>query len=57
MKIVDFEPAIQRYAIGEFKIYMDKSHFKKFQIENKNIVWGDNWDLIFPVEDIFNAQF
>jgi hypothetical protein len=57
MKIIDFEPAIQKYARGEFKIYADKANFKKFGIENKNIVWGDNWYLIFPVEDIFNAQF
>jgi hypothetical protein len=47
MKIIDFEPAIQKYARGEFKIYADKANFKKFGIENKNIVWGDNWDLIF----------
>ena len=57
MKIIDFEPAIQKYAKGEFKIYATKARFKKFKVENSNIVWGENWDLIFPVDDVFAAQF
>jgi hypothetical protein len=57
MKVVDFAPAIRNYAKGDYSIYTQKNRFKKFHIENGNIVWGKNWDLIFPVQDIFNAQF
>ena len=57
MKIVDFAKAIAEYAIGECAIFANKTAFKKFSIENGNIVWGKNWDLIFPVIDIFNGSF
>lgn len=57
MKVVDFAPAIERYAKGDYSIYAQKARFKKFAIEDGNIVWGKNWDLIFPVQDIFNARF
>jgi hypothetical protein len=57
MKIIDFGPAIQKYAKGDFKIYANKAQFKKFKVENNNIAWGENWDLIFPVDDVFAAQF
>ena len=29
-----------------------KNIIEKFTIENGNIVWGKNWDLIFPIEDL-----
>jgi len=57
MKTIDFAPAIQKYAKGGFAIYAEKARFKKFNIENGNIVWGENWDLIFPVADIFDSRF
>jgi hypothetical protein len=57
MKVVDFAPAIKKYAKGDYSIYAKEPVFKKFHIENGNIVWGKNWDLIFPVSDVFNAKF
>jgi hypothetical protein len=27
--------------------------FKKFKIENGNIVWGKNWDLIFKIDKLY----
>ena len=55
MKVVDFTSAISKYAKGEYAVYANKNAFKKFSIENGNLVWGENWDLIFPVADIFNG--
>ncbi len=57
MKVIDFASAIQKYAKGDYSIYSNKKQFSKFRIENGNIVWGKNWDLIFPVQDVFNAKF
>ena len=55
MKVVDFANAIDNYAKGEYAMFANKTTFKKFNIENGNIVWGKNWDLVFPVMDIFNG--
>ena len=33
----------------------DKSQrpqFKKFSLDDGNIVWGEDWDLVFPVEQL-----
>ncbi len=37
------------------RFYLDESEFKKFKIEDGNIVWGENWDLIFPVEQLYSG--
>ncbi len=57
MKVIDFASAVKKHAKGDYSMYAQPKHFKKFQIENGNIVWGKNWDLIFPVDDVFNASF
>ena len=57
MKVIDFTLAIEKYAKGDYFMYSNKKQFSKFLIENGNIVWGKNWDLIFPVQDVFNASF
>jgi hypothetical protein len=56
MKFVDFTQAIKKYAKGEYSIFANKNAFKKFSIENGTLAWGENWDLIFPVMDIFNGN-
>ena len=27
-----------------------------FKIENGNIVWGEDWDLIFPIEQLHQGR-
>lgn len=34
------------------KNWLDKN-FKKFKIEYGNVVWGKDWDMIFPVYDLY----
>lgn len=34
--------------------YLDEQKFKKFEIENVNVVWGANWDLVFPLEQLYS---
>ena len=36
--------------------YLNLDNFKKFQIEDGNIVWGKNWDLIFPENQLYNGK-
>ncbi len=37
----------------QYNKYLDKKKAKQFKLENGNIVWGKNWDLIFPIDDIY----
>jgi hypothetical protein len=36
--------------------YLDPRKFSRFTIDNGNIVWGKNWDLIFPVENLYASR-
>ena len=33
-----------------------KAERSRFTIDNGNIVWGKNWDLIFPVEHLYSGR-
>lgn len=55
---------IQRVNIGEFILrhphpqydkYLDEQEFEKFTIDDGNIVWGEDWDLIFPIEQLHSG--
>lgn len=39
-----------------FEFCKQLSNFKKFKIEKGNIVWGEDWDLIFPIEQLYNGK-
>lgn len=55
-KIVDFGSFLQKKPHPQHNKYKDVNIFKGFKIENGNIVWGDNWDLIFPVEQLHKGK-
>jgi hypothetical protein len=57
MKVIDFAPAIAKYAVGEYTQFADLSYFKKMKLEDGNIVWGKDWDIIFPVTAIYSGEF
>ena len=44
---------IRRHPHPQYNKYLDPRKFSRFTIENGNIVWGKNWDLIFPVEQLY----
>lgn len=55
---------IQRVNIGDFIFrhphpqydkYLDEQEFRKFIIDDGNIVWGEDWDLIFPIEQLHSG--
>jgi hypothetical protein len=36
--------------------YLKEDKFRKFYINSGNIVWGKNWDLVFPVEQLHSGK-
>lgn len=48
----DIGEFIRRHPHPQYNKYLDPRKFSRFAIENGNIVWGKNWDLIFPVEQL-----
>ena len=47
---------IVRHTHPQYNKYLEWKHFKKATIENGNIVWGKNWDLIFPIEQLHEGK-
>ena len=55
-RIVDFEPFLFAYDRGYYNRYRMLSNFKSFKIEDGNIVWGKDWDLIFPIKELYAGK-
>lgn len=51
-KTVDIGDFIRRHPHPQYNKYLDPKKFNRFTIENGNIVWGKNWDLMFPIEQL-----
>jgi hypothetical protein len=54
-KTVDVGDFIRRHPHPQYNKYLDLRKFSRFKIENGNIVWGRNWDLVFPVEQLYEG--
>ena len=55
-KVVDFSVFLQIHSHPQYNKYKKPSNFKKFSIENGNVVWGKDWDMIFPVYDLYQGK-
>ena len=55
-RIVDFRDFLEHKSHPQFTPYKDLKNFKKFRIERGNVVWGKDWDLIFPVEELYAGK-
>ena len=55
-RTVDFGEFILSSTYETFNQYKDLKKFKRFTIENGNIVWGKDWDLIFPLEQLHEGK-
>ncbi|MCM1042500.1 MAG: DUF2442 domain-containing protein [Bacteroides sp.] len=47
---VNFAPFFEKYPHPQYNKYREPEKFKKFFIDHGNIVWGKNWDMIFPID-------
>lgn len=54
-KRIDFLPIFSKHVTGDFSEYATPSVFKKFIVENGNIYWGKNEDVIFPVSFLYHS--
>lgn len=43
---------IKSHPHPQYNKYLDEIEFNKFTIDDGNIVWGEDWDLIFPLEQL-----
>jgi len=55
-KVVDFSHFFKTHSHPQFNKYAKPEFFKKFKIENGNVVWGKDWDMIFPVIDLYKGK-
>jgi hypothetical protein len=53
--VVDFKPFIMNNPHPQHNRYMNPAYFKSFTIDHGNVVWGDNWDMVFPVEQLYKG--
>ena len=53
--VIDFGVYLETHSHPQFNKYKKINNFKKFKIENGNVVWGKDWDMIFPVFDLYNG--
>jgi len=54
-RTVDFKPFLLSHPHPQYERYIKPENFRKFSIESGNVVWGKNWDMIFPVEQLHNG--
>jgi hypothetical protein len=55
-KTVKFGSFLRNSMHPTIRSYLKEEKFKKFHIDNGNIVWGKNWDLVFPIEQLYNGK-
>ena len=52
-RVVDIGDFIRRHPHPQYNKYLDPRKFSRFTIDSGNVVWGKNWDLIFPIEQLY----
>ena len=52
---VDVGEYIRRHPHPQYNKYLNPRKFSRFTLENGNVVWGKNWDLIFPIEQLYKG--
>jgi len=54
---VDFSNFLHAPSTPSYlKAYSDEANFKNFKVENGNVVWGRDWDLIFPIPELYSGK-
>jgi hypothetical protein len=56
IKIIDFSDFILKNRNVQIYKYKDLRRFRHFRIENGNVVWGKDWDLIFPIAQLYKGK-
>ena len=53
IQCVNIGEFIHAHPHPQYDKYLDEHEFLKFTIDDGNIVWGEDWDLVFPVEQLY----
>ena len=56
VKIVNFGAYLKNHPHPQYNKYLKPLNFRKFHLDHGNIVWGKNWDLAFPVEQLYTGN-
>ncbi len=55
-KVLDFKQFFNTHSNPQYDKYKKTENFKKFKIENGNVTWGKDWDMIFPVYNLYQGK-
>ena len=55
VEVVDFGPFLEKSRHPEIRKFLNPKYFKRFSIENGDLMWGD-FDLIFPIMDLYENK-
>lgn len=53
-RVIDFGPFLNRSAHPDIRKYLDQELFRRFTIENGDLMWGD-YELCFPIADLYDG--
>ena len=51
--VVDIGEFIRKHPHPQYNKYLNPALFSTFVLDDGNVVWGEDWDLIFPVENLY----
>lgn len=54
--VVDFGDYIRSHPHPQYDKYLDPEVFQTFSLESGNVVWGDDWDMVFPIENLYSGH-
>jgi len=55
-RVVDFGNFFSKNNHPQYNKYKKESFFKKYKVVMGNVVWGKDWDLVFPVYDLYKGN-
>ena len=56
VRILDFTEYMLSHPHTQHDPYLNPNRFREYYIDGGNLVWGEDWDMIFPVEDLYNGN-
>ena len=55
-RVVNIGDFIRRHPHPQYNMYLDERKFSRFTLDGGNVVWGKNWDMIFPIEQLYTGN-
>ncbi len=54
--VVDFEDFLTGSRNTFLSKYQKPLNFRRFKIEQGNLVWGKDWGLVFPIQQLYRGK-